>query len=211
MLEENGRSITLTTKRTGSVLKSLDWVKTRYATAKREINSVLYKELTFSWQRKIANAIFEHKIQKEIILSFDKTAIGFTALNKSTFTGKGVHSVPIANIDDKRQITATFCVNIIGDFLPVQLIYEGFTDKCNTQHALKIDLNNAELSEFTKIFLSILDKHAPKKQKFIRANNSNFVTKSVRKAIMKRSKLRNKYLSEKTNETKSLYNKQRNI
>ena len=28
---------------------------------------------------------------------------------------------------------------------------------------LKIDLNNAELSEFTKIFLSILYKHAPKK------------------------------------------------
>ena len=40
---------------------------------------------------------------------------------------------------------------------------------------LKIDLNNAELSEFTEIFLSILDKHAPRKQKFIRANNSNFV------------------------------------
>ena len=32
---------------------------------------------------------------------------------------------------------------------------------------LKIDLNNAELSEFTEIFLSILDKYAPKKQKFI--------------------------------------------
>ena len=27
---------------------------------------------------------------------------------------------------------------------------------------LKIDLNNADLSEFTKIFLPILDEHAPK-------------------------------------------------
>ena len=54
---------------------------------------------------------------------------------------------------------------------------------------LKIDLNNAELSEFTEIFLSILDKPAPKNQKFIRANNSNFVTKNLTKAIMKRSKL----------------------
>ena len=54
---------------------------------------------------------------------------------------------------------------------------------------LKIDLNNAELSEFTEIFLSILDKYAPKKQKFIQANNSNLLTKSLRKAIMKRSKL----------------------
>ena len=76
---------------------------------------------------------------------------------------------------------------------------------------LKIDLNNAELSEFTDIFLSILDKYAPRKQKFIRANNSNFVTKSLRKAIMKSSKLRNKFLRQRTNEEKSLYNKQRNL
>ena len=76
---------------------------------------------------------------------------------------------------------------------------------------LKIDLNNAELSEFTEIFLSILDKHAPRKQKFMRANNSNFVIKSFRKATMKRSKLRNKYLPERTKEAKSLYNKQRNL
>ena len=76
---------------------------------------------------------------------------------------------------------------------------------------LKIDLNNAELSEFTEIFLSILDKYAPKKQKFIRANNSKFITKNLRKAIMKRSKLRNRYLRERTNEAKSLYNKQRNL
>ena len=76
---------------------------------------------------------------------------------------------------------------------------------------LKIDLNNAELSEFTEIFLSRLDKYAPKKQKFIRVNNSNFVTENLRKVIMKRSKFRNKYLRERMNEAKSLYNKQRNL
>ena len=52
---------------------------------------------------------------------------------------------------------------------------------------LKIDLSSAELSEFAEIFLSILDKYAPKRQKFIGANNSNFVTKNLGKAIMKRS------------------------
>ena len=49
--------------------------------------------------------------------------------NKSASTGKGVHSVSIVNVDDKRQIAATISVNIVGDFLPVQLIYEGVTDK----------------------------------------------------------------------------------
>ena len=85
--------------------------------------------MTFSRKRKIANVIFEHKIQKGMILNFDQTALGFISLNKSTFTGKEVHSVPIANVDDKRQITATFCLNIVGNFLPLQLIYGGSTDK----------------------------------------------------------------------------------
>ena len=62
-----------------------------------------------------------------------------------------------------------------------------------------------------KSFCQILDKYTSKKQKFSRANNSNFVTKNLRKAIMKRSKLQNKYLREKTKEAKSLYNKKRNL
>ena len=41
MLEENGRSITLTTKWARGVLKSLDWVKRRYTTAKGEMNPAL--------------------------------------------------------------------------------------------------------------------------------------------------------------------------
>ena len=50
-----------------------------------------------------------------------------------------------------------------------------FQRESNTE-LLKIHLNNADLSEFTETFLSILDKHSPKKQKFIRANDDIFVT-----------------------------------
>ena len=40
---------------------------------------------------------------------------------------------------------------------------------------LSIDINNAELVEFTNTVLSILNKHAPIKRKCIRANNSAFL------------------------------------
>ena len=40
---------------------------------------------------------------------------------------------------------------------------------------MKIDINNAELKEFNEIFLKVLDNHAPRKQKYIRANNSNLL------------------------------------
>ena len=69
---------------------------------------------------------------------------------------------------------------------------------------LNVDLNNAELSEFTETFMPLLDKYAPKKQKYMRANNANFMTKSLGKTIMLGSKFRNRFLKEKTEESTSL-------
>ena len=75
----------------------------------------------------------------------------------------------------------------------------------------KIDLNNAELAELHNEFLSVLNKHAPIKNKYIQANNSNYMTKSSRKEIMLCSILRNKFLKTKKEESKQLYNKERNL
>ena len=70
----------------------------------------------------------------------------------------------------------------------------------------------SELSndEFVKIFMDIFNRHAPLKQKYVRANQGPFMTKELRKALMIRSKLRNKFLKLKTDESRELYKKQRN-
>ena len=65
--------------------------------------------------------------------------------------------------------------------------------------------------EFTNTALSILGKHAPIKRKYIRAKNSAFMTNELRAAIMRRSKLRLKFLKERTNGSKRLHNNQRNL
>ena len=85
-----------------------------------------------------------------------------------------------------------------------------FKEELNNE-LLSVDNNNAELVEFTNTVLSVLDKHAPIKRKYIRANNSAFMTKELRSAIMQRSKLRQKILKERTNDSKPLYNRQRNL
>ena len=53
--------------------------------------------------------------------------------------------------------------------------------------SLNVYLNNAELSDFNETFKSLLDKHAPKKQKYIRANNANFMTESWRQLCQDRN------------------------
>ena len=85
-----------------------------------------------------------------------------------------------------------------------------FKEELNNKF-LNIDINNAELVEFTNTVLSVIYKHAPIKIKYIRGNNSAFMTKELRATIMQRSKLRQKFLKERTKDSKHLYNWQRNI
>ena len=76
---------------------------------------------------------------------------------------------------------------------------------------LSIDDDNTDLVEFTNNVLSILDKYTPIKRKYIPANNSEFMIKDLRAAIMHRSEVRQTFLKERTNDSKHLCNRQRNL
>ena len=55
-----------------------------------------------------------------------------------------------------------------------------------------------------------LDKHAPLKKRYVRAIQSPFMKKKLSKEIMKKSRLRNKFLNTKSDTDRNAYNKQRN-
>ena len=57
----------------------------------------------------------------------------------------------------------------------------------------------------------ILDQHAPQKKKYLRGNQSPFMNKNLFKAIMLRSKFRNIFLKNRTEENRRNYSKQRNL
>ena len=57
----------------------------------------------------------------------------------------------------------------------------------------------------------ILDQHAPQKKKYPRGNQLPFMNKSLSKAIMSRSKFRNIFLKNRTEENRRNYSKQRNL
>ena len=76
---------------------------------------------------------------------------------------------------------------------------------------LKVDLSNPELSNFIETPRSLIDNHAPKIQKLIRVNNAYFMTKNLRRTVILKMKFRNKILKEKTEESKSLHKKHRNL
>ena len=62
-----------------------------------------------------------------------------------------------------------------------------------------------------QIFLNVLDKHAPMKRKLLRVNHSTYISKPLRKAIMKRSYLEKIYLKNKSEKSFKEYKKQTNF
>ena len=65
--------------------------------------------------------------------------------------------------------------------------------------------------KFYEVCQNVLNDHAPRKKKYIRGNNKPFMTKAYSRAIMHRTRLRNKFTKNPSAENKSLYNKQRNF
>ena len=69
----------------------------------------------------------------------------------------------------------------------------------------------SDFESFQFAITVILNQFAFLKQKLIRNNNQPFMAETLRKAIMKRSKLRNKFNEERIIENWSEYNRQRNL
>ena len=74
----------------------------------------------------------------------------------------------------------------------------------------KCNFNTADSKTFKKTVFYIFNKHAPMKRKYVRANETPFMKKELHKAIMERSRLKNKFLTNKNEINKSSYKIQTN-
>ena len=89
--------------------------------------------------------------------------------------------------------------------------YKNFDTK-TFKDRLELTLKNTtSFEELQKIFMDLLNKFAPLKCKYLRANHSKFMTKEFSKAIMLRNRFRHQFLKMTTPKAKANYNKQRNI
>ena len=96
----------------------------------------------------------------------------------------------------------------------MDLIYRAFKNFSNQQlrTGLVKELNEdnvgaSQFELFQVISLGLLNELTLLKKKNLRNNQSSFITREVRKAIMNRSRLRNKFLKTKSQECKQDYNK----
>ena len=100
---------------------------------------------------------------------------------------------------------------------PIQIYYRNYKNFSSTlfktdlrSNLIENELSNRNFDTFQNTLYDILNKHAPLKKKYVRANNSPFMTKQLRKMIMNRSRSRNLYLKNKTVENWDKHRKLRN-
>ena len=78
------------------------------------------------------------------------------------------------------------------------------------QRLKNIDDKDMCYDTFKLIFMEVLNEHSKIKKKYIRANNAPFMNKHLAKAIMNRSRLKNNFHKNPTEENKLKFKKQRN-
>ena len=92
--------------------------------------------------------------------------------------------------------------------------YKGFNENLFKKNLTDELLSNKQSEEkyeiFEEIFLNVLNRHARLKTKIIRGNHAPYMNTILRKAIMKRTQLQNKYYKSKTLDDRDAFKKQRN-
>ena len=95
---------------------------------------------------------------------------------------------------------------------PIQINYRNYKNFSPTlfktdlrSSLMENELSNRNFDTFQNTLYDILNKHAPLKKKYVRANNSPFMTKQLRKMIMNRSRSKNLYLKNRTVENWDKY------
>ena len=122
-------------------------------------------------------------------------------------------------LSDHHQMATTFLKSHLARLAPKKILYR--TYKNFNEANFLMDVENANFScctddpeknyeNLVNVFSSIIEKHAPLKQQILRGNEAPFMTKELRKEIYTRSRFKNKYNKNPTDENKARFKKQRN-
>ena len=90
--------------------------------------------------------------------------------------------------------------------------YKGFSNEAfmNELESALARFSQISFGTFKSTVDNILQNHAPIKKRYVRANQASFINSKIHKEVMRRTRLRNKFIDSKTDADRIAYNKQRN-
>ena len=113
------------------LLDRMKFVRRKATTAKSKHTPKDFASLKESFLDDVVATVTMEEIPMELILNWDQTGIKMVPSSGWTMDRQGAKRVEVSGVNDKRMITAVFCGSLTGDFLPLQLIYKGKTNRCH--------------------------------------------------------------------------------
>ena len=118
-------------------------------------------------------------------------------------------------VSDHHHMIYTMLKSTFAHIPPKQVVYCSFKNFSGEAFSKDLQANlmtsqGGNFSSFNEILSNTLRKHAPFKKRIIRGNNKPHINKELRKAIMKRSRLKNIYNKTKSADDYINYKRQRN-
>ena len=138
LFQEYGGSVALTRSWAQSLLRRMGFVKRKGGTKTRVLPMNLDDSRSAFLQEIQVTTEFE-EIPPQLVLNWHHTALSYVPASKWTMEKQGVTRVEIGGFSDKRQITVLFAATLSGDFLPIQLIYQGKTKRCHPDYPFPPD------------------------------------------------------------------------
>ena len=165
---------------------------------------------TFLYQHNLTNIVKEGTCFKKS--SNPSTINVFLTNNSSCFQNTKTFFTALSYFH--KLVTTTLKISIPKN-KSLQIIYRNYKHFSNDSFndGLKLAFSNTYIQtceEFEEFFMNLLDHYAPLKKKILRANNALYITKKLRKAIMKRSQLESIYSKTLTEKSLKAYKKQKN-
>ena len=120
-------------------------------------------------------------------------------------------------LSDHHKMTVSVLRSYVNKQAPTCIMYRDYKtyDSQSFDNILYYTLSTIDRGDmnqelFQESVMNLLNTHAPLKKKFVRANNGPFMTKTLSKAFMKRSRLKNIYLKSPTVINGNIFKKHRN-
>jgi len=111
LLRENGGGIDISRDWALSIMKRMNLVKRRgSSTAKPEIKDLDEKKAKFL--KDIKTLVDKHRIPPELIINYDHTGVHLVPVSRWTMAEKGSDKVEIIGLDDKREITGKYFMQL---------------------------------------------------------------------------------------------------
>jgi len=78
---------------------------------------------------RLAAQIEMYDVHASLVVNLDQTGVHLVPASFWTYNSVGSSSVAVVGAEDKRQITAVVASSLYGDMLPLQLIFQGKTER----------------------------------------------------------------------------------